>query len=226
MQITWYGHASFGIESRAGLRIVTDPYDPTTSGYKPYPDPADLVIMSSDNDDFHCNGALVPKRTGARVVNALEVAQSGGRISSHDTDILAIEAMEHLQHDRHDPEQNAMYRFAVDGIELGHMGDIGNPLTDNQVEFLRGVNVLLALAGGFPVIELAELRRIVDLVRPQIVIPMHFRTLCFKLQTMHWITEFLRHFPDDDTDFACSPAVTLTRESLPKRTRALVLDYL
>ena len=102
--------------------------------------------------------------------------------------------MEHVDHDMHDPERDAMYRFNIDGLEIGHMGDVGNPFSEEQVEFFRGVNVLLSLAGGFPVIELEELKRIVNLTNPEIVIPMHFRTLCFKLRNMHWISEFLEAF--------------------------------
>ena len=34
MKITWYGQASFGLESDSGLLIVTDPYDPKTSGFR------------------------------------------------------------------------------------------------------------------------------------------------------------------------------------------------
>ena len=226
MKITWYGQAAFGIESRDGLRIVTDPYDPATSGFQPFPDPADVVIMSSDNDSFHCNEHLVPKKDGATVINALTVAQSGGEIVSHGITFRAIEAMEHLQHHMHDPDQNGMYRFSVDGIEIGHMGDMGNPFSDEQIAFFEGVNVLLSHAGGFPVISLEELKRIVGLVRPQVVIPMHFRTLCYKPREMHFISEYLKYFPEDEVDFAFSASAELSADTLPEKTRGLVLDYL
>ncbi len=226
MKITWYGQASFCIESETGLRIVTDPYDPSTSGFKPFPDTADIVIRSSDNDTFHCNEQLVPKRPGAVVITALDVAQSGGATESHGIAVRAIEAMEHLEHHLHDPDQNGMYRFAVDGIEIGHMGDMGNPFSDEQMAFFEGVDVLLSLAGGFPVITLEELVRIADTVKPKLVIPMHFRTLCYKPQEMFFITEFLSHFPNDKVDFACASTIELTKETLPAETRGLVLDYL
>ena len=226
MKITWYGQASFAIESEAGLRVVTDPYDSSTSGFKAFPDPADIVIKSSSTDAFHCNDHLVPKRTGATVIDALEIAESGGETVSHGIVFRTIEAMEHVDHDMHDPERDAMYRFNIDGLEIGHMGDVGNPFSEEQVEFFRGVNVLLSLAGGFPVIELEELKRIVNLTNPEIVIPMHFRTLCFKLRNMHWISEFLKHFPEEDVDFAFGCSAHLSKDRLPDKTRALVLDYL
>jgi len=225
MKITWYGQASFGIESKAGTRIVTDPYDPDKAGFKPFPEQADVVIKSCSNDDFHDNDHLVPKREGASVIDALEVALGDGAVSSHGIGISAIEAMEHHLHPSGHPDQNAMYRFAVDGIEIGHMGDMGNDFSDQQIEFFAGVNVLLSHAGGFPVISLAELGRIVDRVKPNLVIPMHFRTLCFKPRQMLFINEFLDMFGEENTDFAFSCSTELHRDQLPEPVRHLVLDY-
>ena len=68
MQLTWYGHASFRIESSDGKTIITDPYDPDTSGYKSFTEPADLVVISSATDSFHCNAHLIP---GAPTIIAL-----------------------------------------------------------------------------------------------------------------------------------------------------------
>ena len=225
MRLTWYGQASFGIEAASGIRIVTDPYDPDKAGFKPFPDATDIVIKSSSNDDFHDNDHLVPKRPGAAVIDALEVALGGGRLASHGMDFLAIEAMEHAQHPSGHPDQNAMYRFRVDGIEFGHMGDMGNDFSDLQIEFFRGVNVLLSHAGGFPVISLRELKRVVSLVRPNLVVPMHFRTLCYKPRQMHFISEFLQTFGEESVDFAFSCETELCRDGLPSPTRSLVLDY-
>ena len=225
VKVTWYGQASFGIESEAGIRIVTDPYDPEKAGFKPFPDQADIVIKSSRSDDFHDNDHLVPKRAGALVIDALDVALGDGEMSSHGIRFGAIEAMEHRLHPSGHPDQNAMYRFAVDGIEIGHMGDMGNDFSDQQIGFFAGVNVLLSHAGGFPVISLPELRRIVDRLQPNLVIPMHFRTLCFKPRQMLFINEFLDMFGEEDTDFAFSCSTELHRDRLPEPVRHLVLDY-
>ena len=230
MKITWYGQASFGIESASGLRIVTDPYDPEKAGFKPFPDPADIVIKSSSSDDFHDNDHLVPKKDGAAVIDALVVASEQGTgqgaTESHGIRFATIEAMEHQDHPSGHPDQNAMYRFTVDGISFGHMGDMGEDFSPAQMEFFRDVDVLLSHAGGFPVISLEELQRIIGETRPRLVIPMHFRTLCFKPGTMHFITEFLKLFPEDEVDFAFTCDTELEAESLPEPTRVLVLDYL
>ncbi|MCY3878146.1 MAG: MBL fold metallo-hydrolase [Rhodobacteraceae bacterium] len=225
MKIKWYGQASFAIQDGSGRRIVTDPYDPDKAGYKPFPDAADIVIKSSSSDDFHDNDHLVPKRRGAKVIDALTVAQNGGRIDTGGLTFRAVEAMEHRDHPSGHPDQNAMYRFAVDGIEIGHMGDMGNEFSDTQLEFFQGVHILLSHAGGFPVIPLPELVRVTRIIAPNLVIPMHFRTLRYKLRNMYFISEFLRYFPEDQVDFASDCEAELSLSDLPQPTRALVLDY-
>ena len=35
-------------------------------------------------------------------------------------------------------------------LKIGHMGDVGNPLSETQIEFFKGVNILLVLTGGPP----------------------------------------------------------------------------
>jgi L-ascorbate metabolism protein UlaG (beta-lactamase superfamily) len=224
MRLKWYGHASFRVTADNGTSIITDPYTPETSGFKPFTEPPDIVIMSSDNDPFHCRADLVPG--SPVVINALQLAQSGGSRVEQGITISAIEAMEALDHREHDPDQNGMYRFTVDGISIGHMGDVGNPFSAEQIDFFRDVDVLLALTGGHPTIDLDDLKVVIDEARPKLVIPMHFRTLRSKLSNILWVESFLNYFRDEDVDFACDCEVDLEREDIPQQTRVLVMDYL
>lgn len=225
MQITWYGHAAFGLAPETGPRLVTDPYTPEGVGYPPITEPADLVIMSSDDDSAHCRGDLIAGEP--EIVNALTVAQNGGKASAQGVEITAIEAAEWDHHPEHEvPGQNGMYRFELDGIRCAHMGDVGNPLTEAQQDFFVETDILFALAGGYLTILLPDLMEMIHRVRPRLVIPMHFRTLTYKPRNTMWIESFLAHFNDDAVDFACSPRVTLTRSDLPDTTRVLVMDYL
>jgi len=223
MKLKWYGHASFLITPENGPTIVTDPYTPETSGYKPVQDTPDVVIRSSANDTFHCRADLIPGHP--LIVDALEVAQSGGQRVERGVCFQAIESMEALNHRFHVPDRNAMYRFSVDGISIGHMGDMGNPLTAEQLAFFKGIDVLLALTGGHPTIEQDDLKTMIDQVRPRLVIPMHFRTLRLKLTHVLWIQSFLDYFDPGDVDFAFDSEAKITRDNLPASTRILVLDH-
>jgi L-ascorbate metabolism protein UlaG (beta-lactamase superfamily) len=226
MKIKWYGQACFLIESSSGLRIVTDPYTPETAGYKYVAESAQVVITSSDNDSFHCRADLISGNPD--VVNALAVAQAGndgvGLRSVHGLEIHAIEAMEALNHRFHDPDQNGMYKFSVDGISIGHMGDVGNAMSDKQTAFFKDIDVMLVLAGGHPTIELDALKTFLDAIQPKLIIPMHFRTLSYKPRNIFWIQNFLDYYDDKQVDLACSCETTLTKAQLPASTRVLVID--
>lgn len=223
MKLKWYGHASFLVTSGDGVSIITDPYTPEISGYRPVTDSPDIVITSSDTDSYHCRADLIPG--DPIVINALDLAGDGAGRVEKGVEFRAIHAMEAYDHPEHDPEQNALYRFEVDGISIAHMGDVGNALTETQMAFFDGVDILLALTGGPPVIRLDDLMAVIKRVRPPLIVPMHFRTLRWKLRTMHWISTFLDYFDAEDVDFAFDYEVSLSPDDLPEQTRVLVLSY-
>src|SRR3954464_13488102 len=86
MRITFYGHAAFLIEA-AGLRIILDPFrSPDSGGYAPIDEPADVVVVSHENDRYHSHlGQIVPP---FEVVRALELPPGGLDVRG-----LRIEAM-------------------------------------------------------------------------------------------------------------------------------------
>ena len=223
MKIKWYGHAAFIITSSDGKSVITDPYTPETSGYQPIPDHPDIVVTSSLNDSFHDRSDLIggdPAR-----LNMLDVARAGGVIECVGLTFRAIESSEMYDHPEHEPDKCAMYRWEMDGVSIGHMGDVGNPFTPEEYAFFDGVDVFLALAGDVPTIKLSDLKRVIDRLQPKLVIPMHFRTLRYKPRNMQWISAFLSHFDDADVVFQSDWEVELSREDLPDSTRVLVLTH-
>jgi L-ascorbate metabolism protein UlaG (beta-lactamase superfamily) len=218
MKIKWQGHACFYIIG-SKLRIVTDPYTPEVAGLAPLREAADVVITSSDNDPFHSYAAGVPGNP--IVVNALEVARSGGSREVDGFKINAIESMESVVH-KTDPDANAMYRFSVDGVQIGHMGDVGNPLTPEQLDFFRGLDVLLALTGGPPTIELDDLDEVLRDVQPKIVIPMHYQIPGLQLNILG-LEAFTKRYPAELVEARDDAAIELSREHLPHRMRIIAL---
>lgn len=217
MKITWLAHAAFLIEA-GGLRIVTDPYSPAVLQYPPVTEPADLVIRSSANDDGHCFIETIPG--DPRIITTTELADDRTTVEGITFD--AIPVQESLIH-KESPIDNAMVCFTIDGIRVGHMGDVGNPLTDVQLAGLRGVDVLFALTGGPPTIDLDDLDKVIAAVRPRVVIPMHFQLLSDPI-TMHSIDAFTDRFDSRDVHWHHGPAVELSSDTLPEPTQVLVLD--
>ncbi len=228
MKIVWEAHACFSISGRTSasaqgeLRITTDPYMPERANLPAPVHPADLVIMSSHDDLFH---SFTPGVPGApAIVNALAVARDGGHALARGLSIRTMETLESVIHKTH-PDANAMYRFELDGISVAHMGDVGNPLTPEQLAFLAGVDVLLALTGGPPTIELSDLDAVLAAIRPRVVIPMHYRIPGLNLKILG-IDAFLPRYPAEIVDVRRDCELTLTRDTLPAAMRIVVLQAL
>lgn len=224
LTIKWLAHASFLLEGSVGdaaederIRIITDPYDPKVVNVPPIVEQADVVIRSSDDDDAHCFVDTIPP--GFDLVTATDIVDSGA--SARGLDITAIWSQESLVH-KDIPRDNAMYRFTLGGVTVGHMGDVGNFLTDAQMAALRGVDVLLALAGGPPTIDLDDLQSVIERVRPRVVIPMHYRIPGPEFFMLP-VTELTSRFPKERVKWIDSAEVELRRDALPDATQIYVL---
>jgi L-ascorbate metabolism protein UlaG (beta-lactamase superfamily) len=221
MRITWYGHACFRIEG-GGVAVVTDPYTPERSGLLAVSDPADAVVMSSALDEAHSNGTMIPGTS--RILNALEAVARPVTLVDGVT-VEGVAAMEGSDRPD-DPKANALYRFELEGIAVGHMGDVGNPLTEEQLAPLRGrVDVLLALAGGGQTIALSDLETAIAEIAPRVVIPMHYDTPAL-LYDCGPVEDFLERYPDTPVVHHEGSTIDLDSRSLPDELTIHVLQPL
>lgn len=168
MRITWYGHAAFLIETE-GVRIILDPYrSPDSGGYAPIDEPADLVVVSHENDRYHSHlGQIVPP---FEVLRALEFPPEGvTRLG------IRFEAIRVYETPEKKPEDEVtIVHFRAEGLHVGFLGDLGHTLEAHELEPLRGCDVVLAATGGQPTIALGELARLLDEINPRYIVPMHY----------------------------------------------------
>ena len=113
MKLKWYGHASFQLLPDDGPTVITDPFTPEGVGYAPITDTADLVLISSDDDDAHCRADLISAET-LTVVNALEVAL-GQRHARRPAKARRSRAIEAAEWDRPSGTRGARDRTACTG---------------------------------------------------------------------------------------------------------------
>jgi L-ascorbate metabolism protein UlaG (beta-lactamase superfamily) len=218
LRITWYGHACFRLET-VGVSIVTDPYTPEPAGLGAVPEPADAVVMSSALDEAHSNPGMVPG--SPTVLNALEAVGEPRRLVDGVT-VEAVAAMEGSDRPD-DPKANALYRFALAGVQICHMGDVGNPLTEAQLAPLRGrVDVLLALAGAGLTIALPDLDAAIAEIRPRVVIPMHYQTPSL-LYSAGPVEDFLDRHPGTPIVRHPDSTLALSADGLPENLTIHVL---
>lgn len=215
MKIKFYAHASFRLEGD-GLTVITDPFNCEKSHFDPINEPADIVLMSSDTDDFHSDPSHI---TGnPEVVNTLAIP-AGGRVVKG-IEVTSYPATESLTFDYQteygrDPDANALYHFTLGGLRFLHMGDIGTAVPDGHLQALKGkVDVLLALTGDHATIALPDLDEAIRVIGPKAVIPMHYFSSKGVLK-IEPVESFLARVPADSITRVGGSEMELTPDMLP-----------
>lgn len=215
MKIKFYAHASFRLEGD-GLAIVTDPFNCERSHFDPINEPADIVLMSSDTDDFHSDPSHV--LGNPIVVNTLAIP-TGGRVVKG-IEVTSYPATESLTFDYQteygrDPDANALYHFTIGGLRFLHMGDIGTAVPDGHLQALKGkVDVLLALTGAHATIALPDLDNAIRVIGPKAVIPMHYFSAKGVLK-IEPVESFLARVPGESITRVGGSELELTPDMLP-----------
>ncbi len=171
MNISWLGHSCFKMEEKIGsqlVTIITDPYDDSV-GFRLPKMKADLVSVSHDHFD-HANSAAVSGIDSALPI----VIDRPGEYEVKGVFVQGIGAY-------HDKKQGAergksvMFMFDIGGINVLHLGDLGTTLSDQQLEKIDDIDILLIPVGGNYTINAKEAAEVVRQLEPRIVIPMHYK---------------------------------------------------
>jgi L-ascorbate metabolism protein UlaG (beta-lactamase superfamily) len=212
MRITWYGHAAFLVET-AGLRIILDPYrSPDSGGYLPVNEPADVVVVSHENDRYHSHLG--------QVVRALELPPEGQVVRG-----IKFEAIHVFETPERKPEDEVtIVHFRSEGLHVVFLGDLGHSLAPDEVEPLRGADVVLAAAGGPPTIDFLDIPPLFDAIAPRLILPMHYKTPRINLNIQP-VERFLECFPGVPIERPRRTSIDIDRASLPAERRIVVLDH-
>jgi L-ascorbate metabolism protein UlaG (beta-lactamase superfamily) len=178
MEITYLGHSSFRLKTKNAV-IITDPFDPAMVGLKFAKVPADLVTISHDHHDHN-------KRD--LVMGVKMVIDEPGEYEVSDVTVVGISSF-------HDDQQgkargkNIIYMFEAEGLRLAHLGDIGHKLSDEIIEELGTLDVLMIPVGGVYTINPSVASEIIRGIEPSITIPMHYKTQGMKEDTFGELSE-------------------------------------
>lgn len=165
MKIKYLGHSCFLLTESTGTAVVCDPYGDKV-GYKMPKVSADAVTVSHHHFD-HDNVKAV---SGHPVVLDKEQGYSLPGVE--------INAVKSFHDDCGGAKrgENVIFKFNMDGLDVCHLGDIGEECSPELLEAILPVNVLLIPVGGNYTIDAAAARNFVDRIMPDVVIPMHYRT--------------------------------------------------
>ena len=218
MRITWYGHAAFLIET-SGLRIILDPFrSPDSGGYEPIAEPADLVVVSHENDRYHSHlGQIVGP---FEVVRALELQPDGAVVRGiRFQSVHVFESPDRLPED-----EVTIVHFRAENLHLVFLGDLGHPLSDLELAPLRGADIVMAAAGGPPTIDFPEIPALLDAIGPRIILPMHYKTPKINLNIQP-LERFLEVLPGDIVERSGTSSIEITRVTLPAYRTIIVLKH-
>lgn len=212
MEITWYGHACFRLKDR-NITAVTDPYDKTLGLPLPRPK-ADIVTIS--HPVAHHNYT-------AGIKGEFKVIDSPGEYEIGGVFITGIHmvAPQKKGNEAAPTIQNNIFVFYMDDLAICHLGDLSHVPTQNQVEDMGSIEVLLIPVGGQNALNAAQAAEVISLVEPLVVVPMHYNLpgLTVKLDP---VDKFLKEMGLTKADTIDS--LKLTKANLPEETQIVLLD--
>ncbi len=175
MKITWIGHSCFKIETR-NETIIIDPYkDGSVNGLKPIREKANLVLCSHQHADHNAKEVIeiIPKEIKSKITTLS---------SFHDDQQGKLRGL------------NTIHIIEDGQYKVVHLGDLGCPLTSDQIHELQNADVLLIPIGGHYTIGPEQAKNLVFKIRPRITIPMHYKSKDFGYPVLQTVDTFTQYF--------------------------------
>lgn len=211
MVISWYGQACFKLQS-GQKTIIIDPFDKKI-GLAPPATNADMVLMTHDHFDHNNAGTIK---------GSPFVIQGAGEYEYQDVRVIGIDSY----HDNEKGKErglNVIYVVQYEGLRVVHMGDLGqHELTDEQVDRIGGIDVLLIPVGGVYTINGKQAAGIVHQVQPRMVIPMHYKIPSFTID-LETAESFLAEMGAKDQEPQEKITVKKKAQQEDERTEIVVL---
>lgn len=170
MLIQWFGQSCFKIITKPGsngeVSVIFDPFDTSKLGLSLPKLAGDVVAITHDHFDHNHLAA---------VSGDYFLVNGPGEYEAKQTFIYGIPGW-HDDNQGADRGANTMYLLESEGVSVAHLGDIGQAtLTDTQLEYLEGADVLLIPVGGNYTVGAKQAIELVNQIEPRIVIPMHYK---------------------------------------------------
>jgi L-ascorbate metabolism protein UlaG (beta-lactamase superfamily) len=170
MKVKYLAHASFLFETGEGIKIITDPYKSEGLGgkikYNPIKERTDIILISHEHTDHNYTEDIqgsptIIKRVGVSTINRIIF---NGVLSYHDN-VSGSQRGE-----------NTIFVFKADEMTFCHTGDLGHLITPELKNNIGKIDVLFIPIGGAYTITSEEAQKVVDILEPMIVVPMHYKT--------------------------------------------------
>lgn len=164
MTITWFGQSCFRIEAKEGS-VLIDPFSPDI-GLKPPKIKDDLVLVTHEHYDHNNTEGASPETF---------IIRTPGEYEKNSISVLGVRSF----HDKSEGKErgpNTIYIIKCEDMTICHLGDLGQEkLTEQQVEDIGDVDILMIPVGGSYTINYKEAVGVISQIEPKIAIPMHYK---------------------------------------------------
>ncbi|ADJ25395.1 conserved hypothetical protein [Dehalogenimonas lykanthroporepellens BL-DC-9] len=209
MEIKYLGHSCFRIKGK-NTAIVTDPFSPDI-GLSLGKQTAHIVTVSHQHGGHNNHEA---------VGGAPRLVSRPGEYEIGDAIIIGLATY-------HDAEKgdirgkNVVFVIAMDELTICHLGDLGTPLKESELEELGKVDILMVPVGDMSALNAAAAARLVRQIEPAIAIPMHYQ-LPGSNRELEPVERFLSEMGTEN--ITPQPKLTVTKSNLPLSTQVVVLE--
>lgn len=210
MKITYLGHSCFKLTSKSGTSVITDPY--TQVGYElPHGLKADAITASHAHFDHNYTQAIQAEKVFSKL-GTYEIGDIAitGTHSWHDEKMGALRG------------ENIIFKFLMDGVTVCHLGDLGEDISQELIDKIGKIDVLLIPVGGTYTIDAVQAKALIERVCPKIAIPMHFKGE--GNLDISDISVFLQQFSPSVIQKIKDGEVEISKESLPAAMQIIYLE--
>lgn len=163
MDITYLGHSSFKIKTKSAV-VITDPFDAKMVGLK-FPEvEAEVVTISHSHPDHNSTDKISKNK---------KVIEGPGEYEVSGISVMGFASF----HDNKKGEErgkNTVYVIEAEGLRIAHLGDLGHILSDDLVDEIGDIDLLMIPVGGYYTIGPKEAVEIITKIEPYYVLPMHY----------------------------------------------------
>ncbi len=167
IDIDWYGQSYVLVNFAGDVRVAIDPHDGGSLNFPEFRVEADYVLVTHDHYDH--NAVEMVKLSDKRGL----LKEFRGETHLGPVRLLGFKTYHDKAAGRIRGE-NTVYLLEYEGLRIVHMGDIGHLPGEKLLDSIRGVEVLMLPVGGVYTIDAYEAWRIVEAVKPRIVLPLHY----------------------------------------------------
>lgn len=211
VRITYAGHATFLIESPQLVRIATDYNDFVRPPLTP-----DIITMN------HAHSTHYTDHPDPGIKYVLRGWRDDGGPAGHDLSLKDVHVRSVSTNIRDwaggtERYGNSIFIFEIANLCIAHLGHLHHTLTPQQLDEVGRVDVVMAPVDGSFTLDLDGMIEVLQSLKPQIIIPMHF----FSTYTLdRFLARMRQSYPIEHNE---TPAIVISRATLPASPTVVVL---